>query len=81
MALCTTIDIPIREDFGCADIERFKTKHKGLFQYKGVHCLTDDDRFIHRFVSNSGHVMDVFTDSEYIEGLEEGKEIELEYEL
>ena len=81
MSIICDFELPPIEECGCVESSRVKTKHKGLFQYKGVKCLTDDDRFIHRFVSNSGHIMDVFTDSEYIEGLEEGKEIELEYEL
>lgn len=69
------------EEYGCIESFRVKTKHKGKFRYKGATACIGINQFQHLFESDKGCELSFFTDSEYIEGLEEGKEIELEYEL
>ena len=78
---CPTLSIPILEETKCKSFYFSPSKHKGVFTYKGATACIDSNQFRHLFESDKGRELSVFTDSEYIEGLEEGKEIELEYEL
>lgn len=84
MAICpsSNFKLPPIDEVPCFAIERPKTKYRGNAKYIGVTGMTDNGKYIHQFQleNNIGLIQSILPD-ESIEGLNEGQEIEVEFEV
>ncbi len=82
VCLSNNFELPPIDETPCFQIERQKTKYKGNAKYIGITGTTDDGKYIHHFeLENNKGVVQSILPNKSIEGLNEGQEIEVEFEV